>query len=165
MEMMESRYGDDSRFRRVRASLDSFSQEFESELGLEKELIGCYGEHLDNLHSFLNKATVDQISERYARFKSDFFSTSMAFFSSLSEQLAQYMKRVSMRLRRLPADMKASLLNYMRDLWIEKIYPMLQGFMDKIDKVAKLLKVDSYSVSLDYAFISVSFTFKPVFET
>lgn len=130
----------------------------------EEELMGCYREHLDKLSYFLSKSTVNQISEKYADLKSDFFSTSMAFFSSISEQLTQYLTRVRMRLRGLPADMKASLLGYMRDLWIEKIYPRLQGFIDKLDKVAKLLGVDTYSVSLDYAFISVSFTFKPTFQ-
>jgi hypothetical protein len=46
----------------------------------------------------------------------------------------------------------------------EKIYATLQSFVDKIDKVAKLLKVDSYSVELNLTFISVGFTFKPSFN-
>jgi len=164
MQMMERRYGDDPGFRRARTSLDSFYQDYQRELGFEKELIGCYGEHLDNIQMSLSRTTESSINERYAEFKSDFFSTSMAFFSSISDQLTQYMKGVGMRLRRLPAEMKTSLLNYMRDLWIERIYPTLQSFIDKIDKVAKALKVDTYSVSLEYAFISVSFSFKPVFK-
>ena len=60
--------------------------------------------------------------------------------------------------------MKRHLLNYMQDLWIEKVYPILQTLIDKIDNVAKQLGVDSYSVSLNYAFIEVSFSFKPLFK-
>ena len=164
MEIMEHRYGDYPGFRRARASLDRLSPEVEKELKIEKEVMSCYGEHLYRLSSVLNTLTADQISERYAQLKSDLFSSSMAFFSSVSEQLTQFLRRVRIRLRGLPTDMKRHLLNYMRDWWIEKIYPMLQGFVDKIDDVAKRLGVDSYSVSLDYAFISVGFTFKPTFK-
>jgi len=164
MELMEHRYGDYPGFRRARSSLDRLSPEVEKELKTEKEMMGCYGEHLHGLSSVLNTLTTDEISERYAQLKSDLFSTSMAFFSSVSEQLTQFLRRVRARLRGLPTDMKRHLLNYMRDWWIEKIYPMLQGFVDKIDDVATRLGVDSYSVSLDYAFISVGFTFKPTFK-
>ncbi len=164
MELMEYRYGDNPGFRRARASLDQLSPEVEEELRTEKEVMGCYGEHLDRLSSVLNRLTTDQIGEQYAQLKSDLFSTSMAFFSSVSEQLTQFLRRVRVRLRGLPTDMKRHLLNYMRDWWIEKIYPMLQGFVDKLDDLAKRLAVDSFSVSLNYAFISVGFTFKPTFK-
>ena len=130
----------------------------------EKEIMGCYGEHLDQLHRVLDTLTTDQIRERYAQLKSDLFSTSMAFFSSVSEHLTQYLRRVRARLRGLPTDMKRYLLNYMRDWWIEKAYPMLRKFIDRIDGVAKLLGVDSYSISLSFALIGVEFTFKPIFK-
>jgi uncharacterized protein YPO0396 len=164
MEFIERRYGNHPDFRRVKDSLDRLSRQVEEELNIEKDVLGCYGEYLDKLHNLLNTMTADQISERYAELKSDLFSTSMAFFSSISEQLTQFSRRVSMRLRRLPTDMKRYLLNYMRDWFIGKVYPMLQSFIDKVDYVAKQLGVDSYSVSLNYAFISVGFTFKPLFK-
>jgi len=41
---------------------------------------------------------------------------------------------------------------------------MLQKFIDVVDKVAKQLGVDSYSVSLNYAFMEVGFSFKPDFS-
>jgi len=164
MESMEQRYGDHPGFRRAKASLDQLSYEAEKELKIEKDVMGCYGEHLDSLHRVLNTLTDEQISERYAELKSNLFSTSMSFFSSVSEQLTLFLRRATAQLRGLPTDMKRHLLNYMRDWWIEKIYPMLQKFIDKIDDVAKLLGVDSYSVSLNYAFISVGFTFKPIFK-
>ena len=99
MELMEYRYGDHPGFRRARASLDRLSPEVENELKTEKEIMGCYGEHLHRLSSVLNTLTTDQISERYAQLKSDLFSTSMAFFSSISEQLTQFLRRVRFRLR------------------------------------------------------------------
>ena len=52
----------------------------------------------------------------------------------------------------------------MQDLWIEKVYPIIQAFVNKLDNVARQLGVDSYSVSLNYAFIGVSFSFKPAFK-
>jgi len=67
-------------------------------------------------------------------------------------------------LRGLPTDMKRNLLNYVRDWWVEKAYPMLQKFIDKIDGAAKLLGVDSYSVSLSFELIGGEFTFKPIFK-
>lgn len=164
MKLIERRFGDHPGFRRAKASLDQLSPEVEDELRVEKEVMGCYGEHLDKLYDILNTLTTEQIRERYAQLKSDLFSTSMAFFSSVSEQLTQFLRRVRARLRGLPTNMKRHLLNYMRDWWIEKVYPMLQEFIDKIDEVAKLLGVDSYSISLNYAFISVGFTFKPIFK-
>lgn len=160
-ELIQSRFGEDPVIRRVTDSLDQLSDKVDEELSVEKEIAGCYGEHLDRLGNMLNRLTIGQISEKYSKLKSDLFSTSMAFFSSVSEQLTQYLRRVKARLRGLPTDVKRHLLNYMRDLWIEKAYPMIQAFVDKMDTVAKLLRVDSYSVSLDIAFISVGFTFKP----
>jgi hypothetical protein len=160
MELIKSRYGDHPDFDRILESLDMLSHQTEEELQAEKKILSCYGEHLDKVCAVLNTLTTEQIAERYAELKSDLFSTSMAFFSSISEQLTRFLKRVKMRLRGLSADIKVHLLNYMRDWWIEKIYPVIQYFIDKIDAVAKLLGVDSYSVSLNYAFITVGFTFK-----
>jgi hypothetical protein len=130
----------------------------------ERLITNCYSKHLDRLHDVLNTLTTDQITERYAQLKSDLFSTSMAFFSSISEQLGQYLRRVKAQLRALPANMKRHLLSYMQDLWIEKVYPIIQAFVSKLDDVARQLGVDSYSVSLNYAFIEVSFSFKPAFK-
>lgn len=161
MRLMERRFGDDVKFRRVMASLNQLSDEVAEDLSSEEEITRCYGKHLDRLGSKLNKLTIDQISERYSEMKSELFSTSMAFFSSLSDQFTQYLKRVKARLRGLPADAKRHLLNYMRDFWIEQAYPMIQAFVDRMDSVAKLLRVDSYSISLDIAFISIGFAFKP----
>jgi hypothetical protein len=160
MELIKSRYGDHPDFDRIIESLNRLFRQNEEELQIEKKVLSCYGEHLDKVCAVLNTLTTEQIAERYAELKSDLLSTSMAFFSSISEQLTQFLKRVQMRLRGLSADMKVHLLNYMRDWWIEKIYPVIQSFIDKIDAVAKLLGVDSYSVSLNYAFITVEFTFK-----
>lgn len=164
METIKRRFGKDPRFRRALDYIYGLSQELEEETVMEREMIGCYGQSLDRLGSLLRKIPTEQIGEKYAELKAELFSTSMAFFSSLSEQLTQYMKKASLKLRGLPSEMKVSLLNYVRDLWIEKIYPTLQSFVDKIDKVAKLLKVDSYSVELNWSFISVGFTFKPSFS-
>jgi len=163
METMKRRYGDDPRFRRALDCVYGSSEEIEEETRVERDLIGCYGENLDRIGSLLRKIPAEQIGEKYADLKAELFSTTMAFFSSLSEQLTQLMKKMSLKLRGLPSEMKTSLMNYMRDLWIEKIYPSLQSFVDKIDRVAKLLKVDSYSVELNLAFINVGFTFKPSF--
>lgn len=164
MEVMEQRFGDHPDFHRARFSLDQLSHEMDEELSEERRVIGCYSEHLDKLYKALSRLTTDEINERYAQLKSDLFSTSMAFFSSVSEQFKQYLRRAKARLRGLPTNMKRHLLNYMQELWIEKLYPMLQTFVDKIDNVAKQLGVDSYSVSLNYAFIEVSFSFKPLFK-
>ena len=164
MKTMKRRYGEDPLFQRALEHVYSLSEELGEETVLERDLIGCYGQNLDRLDSMLKRTPPEQIGEKYAELKAELFSTSMAFFSSLSEQLTQFMKRASQKLRGISSEMKTSLLNYVRDLWIEKIYPTLQLFVDKIDKVAKLLKVDSYSVELNLTFISVGFTFKPSFS-
>lgn len=164
MKLMERRFGDNDKFRRVMTSLNQLSDRVAEELSGEEEVTWCYGENLDRLGRALSNLTIGQIGERYSQLKSQLFSTSMAFFSSLSEQLTQYLKRVKARLQGLPTDAKRHLLNYMRDWWIEKAYPTIQAFVDKMDHVARLLRVDSYSVSLDISFISVSFTFKPEYE-
>lgn len=156
---MKRRYGGDPRFNRALDRIHTLSKELVEEIAIERDLISCYGQNLDRLNSLLRKIPTEQIGEKYAEFKAELVSTSMAFFSSLSEQLTQHIKKASLKLRGLPSEIKTSLLNWMRDLWIEKIYPTLQSFVDKIDKVAKLLKVDSYSVELNLAFISVGFTF------
>jgi hypothetical protein len=165
METMKRRYGGDPRFHRALNYIAVSSEELEKETRVERGLIGCYGENLDRIDSLLRKMPAEQIGEKYADLKAELFTTSMAFFSSLSEQLTQLMKKMSLKLRGLPSEMKTSVLNYMRDLWIEKIYPSLQSFVDKIDGVAKLLKVDSYSVELNFAFINIGFTFKPSFSS
>jgi len=135
-----------------------------SELESGKPLIDCYGQQLDRLSDVLSKFPSEKIDERYAELKSYFFSTTMAFFSSFSEQMTQFLRKAKMRLRNLPTQMKDSLVTLVRDFWIEKAYPLLQSFIDKIDSVAKKLKVDTYSVSLNLAFINVSFAFKPTFS-
>jgi len=160
MEAIETRYKDHPRFWRARESLERLSIEVEEELQTEQRVMDCYGDHLNQLHDSLLLLSEKQIRERYSQLKSDIFSTSMAFFSSISEQLSRFERRVKSRLRDLPADLKTQLLNYMRDWWIQRAYPMLQEFIDKLDRVAKLLGVESYQISLNYPFISVSFTFK-----
>jgi hypothetical protein len=164
MEFMEHRYREHPGFSRAKASLEQLSGQVEEELSVEKEIMGCYAEHLDRLNRVLNIMTADQIAMKYAEFKSDLFSTSMAFFSSISELLTQFLRRVRVILRGLPTDMKRYLLNDRLDWWIEKVYPMIQNFIDKLDNVAKRLEVDNYSVSLNFTFISVGFTFKPTFK-
>lgn len=161
VELMERRYRNDEKFHHVMTSLNRLTEEVAEEIRDEEEVTRCYSEHLDWIGARLSDLTISQISEKYSELKSELFSTSMAFFSSLSDHLKQYLKRVKARLQGLQPDAKRHLLNYMRDWWIEKAYPMIQAFVDKMDRVAKRLRVDSYSVSLDIAFISVSFTFKP----
>lgn len=163
-EFLEQRFGDHPDFIRVRNSLDELDNEIAKESEVEQHVMGCYSEHLSKLNIVINRLSTDQIKERYADFKSELFSTSMMFFSSLSEQMKQYLGRVETRLRGLPTNMKRQFLNYMQDSWVEKMYPMLQRFIDMIDKVARRLGVDSYSVSLNYAFMEVGFSFKPDFS-
>ena len=161
---LENQYGDDPRFRKAMQIVNRLYEEARSELESEKPLMDCYGQRLDLLGDVLNRFTGERIESNYAELKSDFFSTSMAFFSSFSEQMTQFLRKAKMSLRHLPTHMKTSLVNLLRDFWIEKAYPLLQSFVDKIDSVAKKLKVDSYSVSMDIAFINVSFAFKPTFS-
>ena len=59
---MESRFGDDPRLQPAGGSLSSLSEDIEGELGFQKELIGCYGKHLDKLSNFLGKSAVNKIA-------------------------------------------------------------------------------------------------------
>jgi RNAse (barnase) inhibitor barstar len=164
LRSLENKYGNDPRFKKAMQIVYRLYDEASSELEYEKPLMDCYGQRLDMLRDILSKATSERVELEYARLKSDLFSTSMAFFSSFSEQMTQFLRKAKMSLRNLPTQMKTSLVNLLRDFWIEQAYPLLQKFVDKLDVLAKKLKVDSYSVSMDIAFINVSFAFKPAFS-
>ncbi|MCJ7635595.1 hypothetical protein MUP77_24795 [Candidatus Bathyarchaeota archaeon] len=160
MEVMEQKYANNPAFHRAKESLEELTREVMADFDKEQIVLGCYGKHLDQLTDTLNFLTMERIREQYAKLKSDVFSTSMAFFSSFSEQLVQFEKEAKARLRGLPREMKTQLLGYIRDWWIENAYPTLQTFVDKLDNVAKLLRVEHYSVSLNFGLIGVEFEFK-----
>lgn len=160
IEVMEQKYGNNPTFSRTRNSLEQLSQETIADLENEQMVLGCYGRHLEQLNETLSLLTIDKIKEQYSKLKSDIFTTSMAFFSSFSDQLMQFEKRVNTRLRGLPTEMKTQFLGYMRDLWLEKAYPILRTFVDKLDNVAKLLKVEHYLISFNFGLIGIEFEFK-----
>jgi hypothetical protein len=163
IEDMQRRFGDDPHFPHALDLLKMTLNELDERAQSNGKLLSCYGENLDRIRDLITKTSTEQIGARYAAFKAQLFTNSMAFFSSLSEQMTQVLKRFASRMRGYSSEMKTSFVNFMRDTLTEKIYPILQSFVDKIDSVAKLLKVDTYSVGLNLSFINVGFTFKPSF--
>jgi len=158
----EEEYRGDPGFERGYRVFQRAISEAESELEEDSETARCYNESIQEVGERIRGFTDVQLKEESPALKSELLTANMQFFSFVSDKLTELTERVKNTLRpvKMPRRLKRLFLRFAIEMFMERLSRLISAFLRGLESTAKRLGALSFAITLNYAFVEVSFTFE-----
>jgi hypothetical protein len=162
LNKIRRRYREYPNFDRAYSVFRRVSEETEAELEEDREMVDCYAESLQQVGQRISAYSPEQIEKESAMLKSELLTVNTQFFSFISDKLTELTEKMKNSLRpiRMPRRLKWLLLNVAKEMFIDRLSQLISRFIGLLEKVAKKMGALSFAITLNYAFLQVSFTFE-----
>jgi len=162
LKKIERRYREHPNFERAYSVFRRVSEEADAELEEDRETVDCYAENLQQIGNRINAYSAQQLERESASLKSELLAANTQFFSFISDKLAELTEKMrdSLRPIRVPRRLKWLLLNVAKEMFMDRMSQLISKFIGLFEKVARKIGAVTFSVTLNYAFLQVSFEFE-----